>query len=47
MPPDVREWLAEGHLAWFVIGAVAEMDLDVFYAAFAKAAGRGRPITRS
>ena len=22
MPPDVREWLPEGHLAWFVIDAV-------------------------
>ena len=26
MPPDVRDWLPEGHLAWFVIDAVAEMD---------------------
>jgi hypothetical protein len=33
MPPDVREWLAENHLAWFVIDAVGEMNLDVFYAA--------------
>jgi hypothetical protein len=30
MPPDVREWLPPGHLAWFVIVAVAEMDLDAF-----------------
>ena len=22
MPPDVREWLPEGHLAWFVVDAV-------------------------
>jgi hypothetical protein len=29
MPPDVREWLAEYHLVWFVIDAVAEMDLEV------------------
>jgi hypothetical protein len=34
MPPDVREWLPEGHLAWFVIDAVAEMDLEAFYAAY-------------
>jgi hypothetical protein len=26
MPPDVRDWLAEGHLAWFVIDAVGEME---------------------
>ena len=42
MPPDVREWLPEGHLAWFVIDAVAEMDLDAFYAAY-RADGRSRP----
>jgi len=34
MPRDVREWLPEGHLAWFVIDAVAGMDLVAFYAAF-------------
>src|SRR4051812_6980822 len=33
MPPDVREWLPEGHLAWFVMDAVGEMNLDGFYAA--------------
>ena len=27
MPPDVREWLPERYLAWFVIDAVGEMDL--------------------
>src|SRR5918994_259978 len=42
MPPDVREWLPEGHLAWFVIDAVAEMDLDAFYAAY-RVDGRSRP----
>jgi transposase len=42
MPPDVREWLPERHLAWFVIDAVGEMDLDGFYAAH-RADGRCRP----
>ena len=42
MPPDVREWLAPRHLAWFVIDAVAEMDLDGFYAAY-RVDGRSRP----
>jgi hypothetical protein len=23
LPPDVRDWLPEGHLAWFVLDAVA------------------------
>ncbi len=42
MPPDVREWLPPRHLAWFVIDAVAEMDLEVFYAAY-RVDGRSRP----
>ena len=42
MPPDVREWLPSRHLAWFVIDAVEEMDLDVFYAAY-RVDGRSRP----
>src|SRR3954468_20084212 len=42
MPPDVREWLPEGHLAWFVIDAVAAMDLGAFYAVY-REDGRSRP----
>jgi len=42
MPLDVREWLPEGHLAWFVIDAVEEMDLDAFYVAY-RQDGRSRP----
>src|SRR3954453_17160831 len=42
MPPDVREWLPEGHLAWFVIDAVDGMDLDAFYVAY-RQDGRSRP----
>jgi transposase len=41
MPPDVREWLPEGHLAWFVLDAVAGMDLRGFYAAY-RSDGVGR-----
>jgi transposase len=42
MPPDVREWLPERHLAWFVIDAVSEMDLEPFYVAY-RVDGRCRP----
>src|SRR5215216_1787055 len=42
MPPDVREWLPPRHLAWFVIDAVAEMNLEAFYAAY-RVDGRSRP----
>ncbi len=41
LPPSLREWLPEGHLAWFVIDAVAEMDLTGFYAAY-RHDGHGR-----
>jgi transposase len=42
MPPDVREWLPEGHLAWLVLDAVAAMDLAAFYSAY-RQDGRSRP----
>ena len=41
LPPDVREWLPADHLAWFVMDAVAEMDLGDFYVAY-RADGHGR-----
>ncbi len=34
LPPSLREWLAEDHLAWFVLDAVGELDLSAFYAAY-------------
>jgi transposase len=34
LPPSLREWLAEDHLAWFVVEAVAELDLGAFYGAY-------------
>jgi transposase len=42
LPPDVREWLEPGHLAWFVIDAVAGLDLSRIYSAY-RADGHGRP----
>jgi transposase len=42
MPPDVREWLPENHLAWFVLAAVEEMDVEPFSAAY-RCDGRSRP----
>ena len=40
LPPDVR-WLPADHLVWFVIDAVAQMDLSAFYAAY-RVDGHGR-----
>jgi transposase len=34
LPPDLREWLPVGHLAWFVIEAVEDLDLEPFYAEY-------------
>src|SRR5215207_8837646 len=34
LPPSLREWLAEDHMAWFVLDAVAELDLEAFYASY-------------
>jgi transposase len=42
MPPDLRDWLESGHLAWFVLDAVGELDLAVFYARYRRD-GWGRP----
>src|SRR5919198_6748642 len=41
LPPDVRDWLPEAHFAWFVLDAVAQMDLGAFYAAY-RHDGHGR-----
>jgi transposase len=41
LPPSLREWLSEDHLAWFVIEAVEAMDLGGFYADY-RADGHGR-----
>src|SRR5687768_17402190 len=41
LPPSLREWLPEGHLAWFVIDAVAALDLRPFFAVY-RDNGQGR-----
>ena len=40
MPPSLREWLPEDHLAWFIVDAVEDMDLEAFYADY-RADGHG------
>jgi transposase len=40
MPPDPRDWLPEGHLAWAVRRQVRELDLAPFLAGY-RADGRG------
>jgi transposase len=42
LPPDMRAWLPEGHLALFVSDIVEELDLSEIYAAYAGKDDRGR-----
>ena len=41
LAPSVRDWLPAGHLAWWLLEVVAELDLDAFYAVY-RADGSGR-----
>ena len=40
MPPDVREWVPEGHLAHHVSDLVEGLDLQAFYAPYEGGDGR-------
>jgi transposase len=42
LPPDLRDWLPEGHLAWFVLGVVDQLGLAPFYRAH-RDDGHGHP----
>lgn len=42
LPPSMRDWLPAGHLAWFVIELVDELDLREFVAVY-RQDGQGRP----
>ena len=43
LPPDMRDWLPEGHLALFVVDVVRELDLKPIYKKHFREDGRGRP----
>jgi hypothetical protein len=34
LPPDLRDWLSDDHLAWFVIDPVTELDLGAHIRGF-------------
>ena len=42
MPPSLKEWLPEGHLAYFIIDVVERLDLSEIYDSYG-GDGRGRP----
>ncbi|MDP9335021.1 MAG: transposase, partial [Actinomycetota bacterium] len=41
LPPDLRDWLPQDHLVWFVIDVVDQLDLSRFRASY-RADGHGR-----
>ena len=46
LPPDVREWLPEGHLAHHVSDLVDGLDLTAFYALYEGDGRRNAPYER-
>ena len=42
LPPDLRDWLEEGHLAYFILDVVETLDLSEIYASYDGSRG-GRP----
>ncbi len=42
MPPSLREWLPAGHLVWFLLETVEQLDLSQIYRRY-RADGHGRP----
>jgi len=43
-PPSPRDWLPDGHLAFFILDAVAALDLQAFYAPYEGDGRRNAPF---
>jgi transposase len=43
LPPDLREWLPEDHLALFVSDVVDALDLSAIFQVYEQGDGRGQP----
>jgi transposase len=43
LPPSLRDWLPEGHLALFISDVVDALDLSAIFASYEKGDGRGMP----
>lgn len=42
LPPSLREWLPEGHISYFIIEVVEQLDLSEIYGSY-EGDGRGQP----
>jgi len=43
LPPDMRQWLPEGHLALFLLDVVSQLDLSEILKVYEEGDGRGQP----
>jgi transposase len=43
LPPDMRQWLPEGHLALFLLDVVEQLDLSEILETYESGDGRGQP----
>jgi transposase len=43
LPPDMRDWLPENHLARFILDVIEEIDIEEILAVYRQKDGRGRP----
>jgi transposase len=43
LPPDLRDWLPDGHLALFIADVISELDLSAIQREYNRWDGRGRP----
>jgi len=41
LPPDMRDWLPDDHLVWFIQDVVSQLDLTSFYEMY-NAKGEGQ-----
>lgn len=44
LPPSMREWLPEGHLAYFINDTVDSLELSAFHARYAEGGPRNQPF---
>ena len=47
LPPDAREWLPAGHLAWPVLEQAGRLDLAPYLGGYRADGQAGRRITRA
>lgn len=46
LPPDLREWLPQDHLAYLVLSVVEQLDLSAVICAYRRGVWVGRRSTR-